>query len=154
MQVFRIADGRHPLWDGTGAALVGGRWNSPGRAVIYGSLSYACALLEILAHANIGLVPTTQCVVIVEVPDDVAIERHEASSLPTGWDAENSSSARAFGDQWLAEVRSAILLVPSVIARLEWNAVVNPAHPDSGKLLPSKPEQVVWDKRLFERNLR
>jgi RES domain-containing protein len=24
-----IADKRHPIWDGTGAALVGGRWNSP-----------------------------------------------------------------------------------------------------------------------------
>lgn len=42
-----------PLWDGTGAALVGGRWNSPGRPVIYGSLSYSCAMLEMLAHASI-----------------------------------------------------------------------------------------------------
>jgi RES domain-containing protein len=38
-----------------------------------------------------------------------------------------------------------------VIARLEWNALVNPQHPDAAKLLVSQPEKVVWDKRLFER---
>ena len=48
MRVYRIADRRHPIWDGTGAALLGGRWNSPGRPAIYGSLSSACAMLEIL----------------------------------------------------------------------------------------------------------
>ena len=52
MRIYRIADSRHALWDGTGAAMVGGRWNSPGRAVIYGSLSYACSMLEILAFSS------------------------------------------------------------------------------------------------------
>ncbi len=151
MRIFRIADGRHPVWDGTGAALVGGRWNSPGRALIYGSLSYACALLEVLAHAGIGRVPTTHCVVIAEVPDGLVVERAQADALMAGWDAENSASARAFGDQWLEQARSAVLLVPSVVARLEWNALVNPGHPDASKLLPCRPEKVVWDKRLFER---
>ncbi len=153
MQIFRIADERHPLWDGTGAALVGGRWNSPGQPVIYGSLSYSCAMLEMLAHANIGRIPTTHCFVIAEIPDAVAIERHDAASLPVEWAVENSSAARLFGDRWLKEARSAILVIPSVVARLEWNALVNPLHPDSSKLIVSLPEKVVWDKRLFERNL-
>ncbi len=152
MQIFRIADERHPLWDGTGAALIGGRWNSPGRPVIYGSLSYSCAMLEILAHASIGRIPTTHCFVIAEIPDAVTIERHNAASLPVEWDAENSSAARLFGDQWLKQARSAILVIPSVVARLEWNALVNPLHPDSSKLIVSLPEKVAWDKRLFERN--
>ena len=56
-----------------------------------------------------------------------------------------------FGDQWLKEARSAVLLVPSVVVRLEWNALVNPVHPDAAKLTISTPEKVVWDKRLFER---
>lgn len=151
MRIFRIGDERHPLWDGTGAALVGGRWNSPGRQVIYSSLSYACAMLEILAHASIGRIPTTHRFLIADVPDGVTIERHDASTLPFGWDAEGSSSARCFGDQWLKEVRSVILLVPSVVVRLEWNALVNPLHPDSARLVISPSEKVVWDKRLFER---
>jgi RES domain-containing protein len=151
MQIFRIGDERHPLWDGTGAALVGGRWNSPGRQVIYGSISYACAMLEILAQANIGRIPMSHCFVIADVPDDMMIERHDAKTLPAGWDAESSSAARDFGDLWLKEARSAILLVPSVVARLEWNALVNPSHPDAAHLNLSASEKVVWDRRLFER---
>ena len=151
MQIFRIGDERHPLWDGSGAALVGGRWNSPGRPVIYGSLSYACAMLEILAHASIGRIPATQRFVIAALPAGVTVERHHANSLPAGWDAENSTCAREFGDLWLEQARSAVLLVPSVLARPEWNALVNPHHPDASRLVLSAPEKVVWDQRLFTR---
>jgi RES domain-containing protein len=151
VQIYRIGDARHPLWDGTGAALVGGRWNSAGRPVIYGSLSYSCAMLEILAHASIGRIPATHSLVTVKVPDGMPMERHEATSLPAAWGAENSASARLFGDRWLSEVRSAVLIVPSVVARLDWIALVNPLHPDSGRLIASPPEPVEWDKRLFER---
>ena len=151
MRIYRIGDERHPLWDGTGAALVGGRWNSPGRQVIYGSLSYACAMLEILAHANIGRIPMTHRYVIADVPNGVTVERHDQNTLPYGWDAENNSSARSFGDLWLSEARSAVLLVPSVVAKLEWNALVNPVHPDATRLTLSTAEKVIWDKRLFER---
>ena len=35
MQMVRITDSRHWLWDGTGALLVGGRFNIPRLAVIY-----------------------------------------------------------------------------------------------------------------------
>ena len=150
MRIFRIADQRHPIWDGTGAALLGGRWNSPGHPVIYGSLSSACAMLEILAHASIGRIPDTQQIVIAEVPDeDALIERHEPASLPEGWDAEDSGVARQLGDDWLAARRSLVLVVPSVVARLEFNAVVNPAHRDFSRVRVSAPEAVVWDRRLF-----
>ena len=149
MRIFRIADERHPPWDGAGAALVGGRWNSPGRPVIYGSLSYSCAMLETLVHASIGRIPTTHCFVMADVPDGVGVERHDANSLPAGCDADKHSSARLFGDQWLKEARSAVLLVPSVVAKLEWNALVNPLHPDSSKLIISRPEKLIWDRRLF-----
>lgn len=153
MQIFRIGDARHPLWDGTGAALVGGRWNSAGRQVIYGSLSYACAMLEILAHASIGRIPTTHRYLIADMPEDMTVERHAANELPAGWDRDDSLSAREFGDCWLREARSAVLLVPSVVARLEWNALVNPLHPDATRLKIADSESVVWDKRLFEQRL-
>lgn len=150
MRIYRIADQRHPIWDGTGAALLGGRWNSPGRPAIYGSLSSACAMLEILAHAGIGRIPGAQEIVIAKVPDeDALVERHDRESLPEGWDAEDSGVARQLGDDWLASRRSLVLVVPSVVARLEFNAVVNPAHPDFPRMRVSAPEAVVWDRRLF-----
>jgi len=150
MRIFRIGDERHSIWDGTGAAFIGGRWNSPGKPVIYGSLSYSCAMLEILAHANIGRIPATHRYVVAEVPDNISVENYDEHSLPAEWDSENSASARAFGDQWLKEARSAVLIVPSVIARLDRNALVNPLHPDANKLIVATPEKVIWDKRLFE----
>jgi len=152
MRIYRIGDSRHPLWDGTGAAMVGGRWNSPGRPVIYGSLSYACAMLEILVHANIGRIPATQAYVVAELSDAVFSERHGAESLPNGWDSDDHSIAQRFGDLWIQEARSLVLLVPSVVAALEWNAVVNPLHPHAKHLEVSHSQKVIWDQRLFTRN--
>lgn len=159
MQIFRIGDSRHAIWDGTGAALVGGRWNSPGRPVIYASLSYACAMLEILVHASIGRIPDTQRFVVADVPTNdavgvsvgVSVERIDASAVPAGWRADGNPSARQFGDQWLQQARTAVLLVPSVIGTLEWNALVNPLHPDAAKIKVSESQKVIWDRRLFER---
>ena len=151
MRIYRIADGRHPLWDGTGAMLVGGRFNSSGRPVIYGATSYAGAMLEVLVHARIGKVPHTHLVVEAEVPEGTAVERAAAPSLPADWDAPDSISARTYGDAWLAERRTALLLVPSVVEREEWNVLVNPAHPLAASIVVGVPRPAVWDERLFSR---
>jgi len=149
MRVFRIADSRHPVWSGTGAMLVGGRFNSPGRPVIYGALSFAGAMLEVLVHARIGKVPRHHVWVQTDIPDDVPVERVEADDLPAGWDSSDLQVARHFGDRWLGEGRSAVLVVPSVVARAESNVLVNPAHPAAARLVVSAPQPVVWDRRLF-----
>jgi len=81
-------------------------------------------MLEILAQANIGRIPSTHRFVIAQVPESVAIETQYTTTLPMGWDTEDTTASRAFGDQWLAENRSAILIVPSVVARLDSNALV------------------------------
>lgn len=150
MRIYRIADSRHPVWTGTGAMLVGGRFNSPGRPVIYGALTFAGAMLEVLVHARIGKVPRHQVCVAADVPEGVSIERVESAALPAGWDAHDAPGiARAFGDRWLEEGRTAILLVPSVVARAEWNALVNPGHPEAPRIVVGAAEPVRWDERLF-----
>src|SRR5581483_11815526 len=68
MLAFRIADRRFPIFDGSGARLIGGRWNSPGHPVIYTAETFAGALLEILAHSNLGRIPTTHSVIEVKIP--------------------------------------------------------------------------------------
>jgi len=151
MRIYRIADRRHPIWDGTGAMLVGGRFNSPGRAVIYGATTFAGAMLEVLVHARIGKIPHTHVVVTADVPDAIPVERADPAALPAGWDGPNIDVARAFGDRWIAEARTAILLVPSVVAREEWNALVNPVHPLAARIVIGDSRPVVWDERLFHR---
>jgi RES domain-containing protein len=148
-QAWRIADGRFDPFSPVGALLVGGRWNSPGLGVIYASLSYAGAMLECLAHAGIGRVPRTHVAVEIAIAETVAIERHDAISLPAGWDLADLSVARAFGDAWTRELRTAVLIVPSVVARREGHVLINPQHPDFSRIAAGAPEPVVWDARLF-----
>ena len=149
MKLFRIADTRHAIWSGTGAMLVGGRFNSPGRPVIYATSTFAGAMLEVLVHARIGKVPKTHGWVEATVPDDVPVERHTAETLPAGWNAAALQEARRFGDAWLTESRTAFLVVPSVVVRAESNVLVNPAHPDTARIVVNEPQAVVWDERLF-----
>jgi RES domain-containing protein len=148
-QAWRIADGRFDPFSPVGASLVGGRWNSPGLGVIYASRSYAGAMLESLAHAGIGRVPRTHVAVEIAIAKMVAVERHDESGLPAGWEHADLRVARAFGDEWIRARRTAVLVVPSVVARREGNVLINPQHPDFKDIVAGTPEPVVWDARLF-----
>ena len=150
-QVWRIADGRFDVFSAVGASLVGGRWNSPGVGVIYTSRSYAGAMLECLAHAGVGRMPRTHVEIEIAIAAAVSVEHHDESSLPVGWDHADLHVARAFGDAWIREQRTAVLVVPSVVARREMNVLLNPQHPDFKKIVAGSPEPVVWDARLFGR---
>ena len=150
-QAWRIADGRFDVFSPIGASLVGGRWNSPGLGVIYASRSYAGAMLECLAHAGIGRVPRTHVTIEITVAGLVPVERHDESSLVDGWDHADLRVARAFGDAWIRERRTAVLVVPSVVARREGNVLLNPQHAVFKKIVAGSPEPVVWDARLFAR---
>ena len=149
LTAYRIADGRHKVFDWTGALLQGARWNSPGKAVIYAALSYAGAMLEQLVHANTGRVPKNQKYVVITFPANVRVERRCRDGLPRGWDSADCRVSRAFGDTWLESKRSAVLLVPSVVAELETNVLVNPAHARFRLIHASAPKAVKWDERLF-----
>jgi RES domain-containing protein len=148
-QAWCIADGRFDPFSAVGASLVGGRWNSPGLGVIYASRSCAGAMLECLAHAGIGRVPRTHVAVEIVITAAVTVERHDESSLLIGWDHADLRVARAFGDAWIHELRTAVLVVPSVVARREGNVLINLRHPDFSGIVAGAPEPVVWDARLF-----
>ncbi len=148
LRVYRIADRRHPIFDGTGAALHGGRWNSPGRRVVDAALSFACAMLERLAQTGTGAMPRNQYAVAIDVPDGVAIEEATAADVP-GWDLPNQRASRAYCDAWLAEGRTAVLVVPAVVSRFDRNVLISQDHPAFGMIRCGPPEPVIWDRRLF-----
>lgn len=149
MRAWRITKVRHAPFDGTGARLFGGRWSSPGRPVIYGSASFAGAILEILAHAlRPRTLPGPHHAVTIDVPDRL-VEELEPQDLP-GWDDRESPAARHFGDRWLSEGRSAVLVVPSLPSRpVGRNVVINPRHREARRIRVSAPFAVPWDERLF-----
>ena len=146
---YRVCKTRHAPDDGSGAARIGGRWNSPGRAVIYCGMSQAGAMLEILAHANRVKLPGAHHVAKFTIPDSLATNSVNANDV-AGWDAPGSEVARKLGDAWLERGDTAVLFVPSAIARpYEQNVVINPAHADFAKLGMIGPVVVTWDERLF-----
>ena len=149
MLAWRISKVRHAPFDGMGARLRGARWNSPGRPVIYAADSFAGSILEVLAHAlRPRTLPGTHHAVSIDIPEAV-IEVLQPAVLP-GWDERGSPEALTFGDRWLAEARSAVLVVPALPARpVGRNILINPLHPDASSLTVSAPFRVPWDERLF-----
>jgi RES domain-containing protein len=149
MIAYRIADGRHPIFDGTGAMLHGGRWNSIGRPVVYASETYAAALLEVLVHANLSQPPKNHRAIQIHIPEEVKVETVDVNQI-AHWDAEDMIASRAFGDEWMESNRTAVLRVPSVITRgHDSNLVINPAHPQFLAITCGAAEPVHWDPRLF-----
>ena len=147
--VFRLAKRRYPVYDGSGAALEGARWNSPGRVLIYASEHYATTILEKLVHAGRTQLPGAHHAAAIDIPDDLPLEVFDPDAV-SGWDAEESAAARGYGDQWHAAGRTAVLVVPSIPGQpVERNFVINPAHPDAARIRVGPSFDVVWDGRLF-----
>jgi RES domain-containing protein len=147
--VYRLAKRRYPVYDGSGAALEGARWNSPGRILVYTSEHYATAILEKLVHAGRTQLPGAHHAAAIEIPGDIPIEEFDPSSVP-GWDADESAVAQAFGDGWHASARTAVLVVPSLPGQpVERNFIINPGHPDAARIRVMPAFDVTWDGRLF-----
>jgi len=148
MRVYRIGDpqGTYPIYSGEGASRIEGRWHEKGQEVIYTSRHYSTALLEKLAHFN-GVLPSNQHYIEIEIPAGVSYEIFTKDTVP-GW--LDLARARAAGSKWFREKRSAILIVPSFVARIEENVIINCGHPEAARIKPGLEHPVAWDMRLFQ----
>ena len=148
--IYRVAKAGRPVFDGSGAFLEGGRWNSAGRRVIYASTCLAGSLLELLAHAGARQkLPGKHHCARAEVPDNLDIEYVDETRLP-GWDAPHSDVARDVGDDWLAALRTAVLSVPAVTAKpYGRHLLLNPAHPEFTRIRIAESVPIEWDARLL-----
>ena len=147
---YRIGDpqGEFPIYDARGSALYPGRWNTADTPVIYAAERYSTAMLEKLVSGN-GRLPPNQHYIEITIPAGVTYEIVTKDNLP-GWDTPDPSVSRMLGANWVREMRSAILIVPSYVARIERNIVINPSHDDARKIEHSLAEPVWWDKRLYD----
>jgi len=149
-EAWRIVKEKHAAtaFAGEGAAKTGGRWNSRGVLVVYTSSTKSLAALETLVHLN-PPVPFKYVVFRLQF-DDALIENVPLNRLPAHWRVEPPSpSARAIGDAWVREMRSAVLALPSVIIPGELNYLLNPAHPAFKNISIGKPERFAFDPRLL-----
>lgn len=140
--------GREAAFSGEGARLYGGRWNSPGHAVVYASATLSLAALETLVHADRRAFERDYLAFRLTLPDD-AVLRLPQSEVPAGWRARPvSPGARAAGDAWLRDGVSLGLWVPSVVVPLERNLLLAPHHPRWRELTVAGPMPFRFDARL------
>jgi RES domain-containing protein len=110
--VYRVCRARYARLDGEGARLVGGRWNSPGRAVVYMAESVALAVLENLVHMSRRDFPIGYVCVGAVIPDSTNIATEQDLRLRADlWEL----SSQDLGDWWIDSNESAVLEVPSVL---------------------------------------
>ena len=121
-------------FDGEGARIAGGRWNSVGNPVVYTAATTSLGLLELLVHSSkTRLLPFY--LVIPVIFDERRVEKVDRAQFPKDWRSYPlPRGTQEIGDQWLASGRSCILEVPSVIVPHESNFMLNPNHPDFSSL--------------------
>lgn len=136
-------------FDGEGARLYGGRWNSSGTRMVYVAGSVSLAVLEVLVHLGDVGVLSSYSLCAVEFEDGL-IEPLDRSRLPADWRSYPAPpGSREIGDAWVKGGSSVILEVPSAVVERESNYLINPAHPDFASVNVGVPEPFEFDSRLF-----
>lgn len=179
--VFRLFSPWRNPWDAAGAFAHGGRWNSPGSAVLYSASSLSLACLEILVH--------------IRNPSNFPVYSYAQLAIPEGqielWESgdpirsperrqailESEVLSREEGDIWIRErqrksdprrvYRSGqasetvqyvsrplpVRQVPSAVVPQEWNYLIDPEE----EVLQrgwSQPKPFRIDSRLLDPGLR
>ncbi|GAB3552002.1 RES family NAD+ phosphorylase [Spirosoma fluminis] len=147
MLVYRITKAVYA--DRLAASGGAARWNSRGQFVIYTAATRALACLENVVHrSGEGLLDTFR-VMLIDVPDELGFETIEPDTLPADWvDFRQYDVCQRIGGEWLRTGRTALLRVPSAIISHEWNFLLNPAHPDFGRIRLKGNEPFTFDPRI------
>lgn len=133
---------REPFADlsGEGARRYGGRWNSPGRPLVYTASTAALAVLEVRVNLDLplDLLPEDYLLVTIDL-GLAAIE--EVTTMP--------EAPGIFGDVWLHERRTPVLQVPSAIVPESPNLLINPVHLGATDVRIIHRRPFAFDKRLW-----
>ena len=147
MIVFRLANEPYKNdISGDGASRYGGRWNSSGLKVLYTSQSISLTILESLVHLRSDLIPASQHLLRIEVPDKDIIEISTVKIKP-GWEREYEYT-QWIGDQFITQNQGLLLRVPSVIVPEEFNLLINPINKEFKKVKLLRSDLLRLDKRL------
>ena len=133
MIVWRFS--RHEALDGRGGLLASARWHTRGAAILYCAPNPATALLEVLAHGGVRDPDALghHRFLKISVPDDFPRQEVDEAQLPADW-PRRLAVTRAWGDCWLKENRSLVLMVRSVLLPETYNVLINPRHPDATQI--------------------
>src|SRR2546428_8497824 len=152
LTAWRIVKARHvaAAFDGEGARLEGGRWNSPGRPMVYTSQSAALAALEMLVHLGRGSILSAY-VLIPFTFDDTRVSRLDRGRLRTNWRSYPAPpELPLIGDEWVKSGMSAGVEVPSAGIETAPNEHLNPQPRGVPAIHRIDAQPVGVDSRLLE----
>jgi RES domain-containing protein len=137
MIAWRLCRRPYAVLDGEGARRFGGRWNRPGRPMVYLADHPALAALEVRVHLDLpfDLLPVDYVLMRVEVPEPASIDA--------------AATTVEAGTGWLVSAASATVRVPSVLVPHAWNLLLNPRHPDAAQAETLSIEDFRFDPRLW-----
>ncbi len=130
MIVWRFS--QHDSLDGRGGLLASARWHTRGKEILYCAPNPATAVLEILVHSQVRepAALARHRFIKVNIPDEVSRQSVDEAQLPTDW-SRRVAVTRAWGDRWLREGESALLVVRSVLVPETYNVLINLRHEDA-----------------------
>lgn len=119
--------------------------------MVYAAASPSLAVLEVLVHLDLSpdLLPDDYLLLAIDIPDDIEIKRLNPDELPFDWTSPDGSTARAVGEKWLDDGKSAVMVVPSVIVAEENNVLINPRHSDAARISENSSRRFEFDFRLL-----
>ncbi|MGV3764220.1 RES family NAD+ phosphorylase [Parapedobacter sp.] len=151
MVVFRLVRAQFASsLSGKGAALRGARWNSVGVELIYTAGNRSLAMAEVAVHLTLASLPSDYLMMSIRIPDDVKITDLSVSDLPDNWNTfPHPLSTQRIGDAFVSDAKCAVLKIPSVVTRGDFNYLINPRHPDFSRMKVESLVKFPFDRRLF-----
>lgn len=136
---------------GFGAALSGGRWNSKGTEMIYAAENRTLAMSEVFVHLPVQIIPVDYMILSIHVPESIDYGILRIDELPSDWaNYPPTSSTQIIGDNFIRKNKLAVLRVPSVITKDEFNFLINPYHQDFHQIKIINKEPFLFNSRLFK----
>lgn len=121
--------------------------------MVYCSESLSLAVLESFVNFDAIDLPDDYVSLVIEIPDEVAVEELDPSRLPASWrDHPGPDELRALGSAWCASATAAVLSVPSAVIERERNYLLNPDHPDFAKLAIVESAPFRFDPRMAKQS--
>lgn len=150
LMVWRLERDKHlPTWDSAeGAFLVGGRWSSAGRRVLYTSLDPATTILEVAVHTGFNVLDTVPHTLLGLTVDPAGVHIVARCDIPNpNWlrPGTVSLNQQKFGDALLDQYP--LVVLPSVVSTGSWNLMIDVSKAD-GLFVLKDQEPFALDPRL------
>jgi RES domain-containing protein len=108
-------------------------------------------MIEYFVHIESDDMPKDLVVVTADIPDSVSRAAISWKQLPANWrQTPAPSQLLAIGDEFVRDRRAAVFIVPSALASVEFNWLVNPQHHDFPKIRVNPAQPFEYDLRFLK----